>query len=433
MLTCITVACLGTAVLAEARHGEEPLECQDLTLPSGSAWYDVDGPRYNCGWYAEGPRCSAYGYDFRNVYTANESCCVCGGGLGANETYAPPTAAPPTPSPPTFPPYDPQCEDRLLPGGEEWHLMWGPQYNCSWFELEPRHCERYGWRSNVYTAIEACCVCGGGLASNETNVPATAAPPTPSPPTFPPYDPQCEDRLLPGGEEWHLIWGPQYNCSWFESSPRRCQDWYVSSAAVYTANEACCVCGGGLGANETYAPPTAAPPTPSPPTFPPYDPQCEDRLLPGGEEWHLTWGPQYNCSWFESSPRRCQDWYVSSAAVYTATEACCVCGGGLASNETNVPATAAPPTPSPPTFPPYDPQCEDRLLPGGEEWHLTWGPQYNCSWFELKSQHCERYGYSNVYTATEACCVCGGGLASNETNVPATAAPPTPSPPTFAP
>ena len=59
---------------------------------SPSGWHDSDGPKYNCAWYSIGNRCQRYGDGYANRgKTANQACCVCGGGsIGA-----------PTPTPPT--------------------------------------------------------------------------------------------------------------------------------------------------------------------------------------------------------------------------------------------------------------------------------------------------------------------------------------------
>lgn len=44
-------------------------------------WYDSDGPYYDCDWYSQGIRCSAYGHGYENDgFTANQACCACGGG-----------------------------------------------------------------------------------------------------------------------------------------------------------------------------------------------------------------------------------------------------------------------------------------------------------------------------------------------------------------
>lgn len=48
-------------------------------------WYDNDGPDYNCAWYGAGKsRCTSYGNSYANFgRTANEACCVCGGGVSS--------------------------------------------------------------------------------------------------------------------------------------------------------------------------------------------------------------------------------------------------------------------------------------------------------------------------------------------------------------
>ena len=53
-------------------------QCRDD--PPG--WYDADGPMYNCEWYGQNSSyCGWYGNDYENIgYTANQACCVCGGG-----------------------------------------------------------------------------------------------------------------------------------------------------------------------------------------------------------------------------------------------------------------------------------------------------------------------------------------------------------------
>lgn len=56
----------------------DSVSCSD----SPSRWYDSDGIRFNCAWYATGSKCQDYGDSFSNLgKTANEACCACGGGL----------------------------------------------------------------------------------------------------------------------------------------------------------------------------------------------------------------------------------------------------------------------------------------------------------------------------------------------------------------
>ena len=82
-------------------------------------FYDKDGTKYNCRWYEEEEdRCDGFGASYAHAgITANDACCVCGGGIRSG-TVAPthhptksPTSKPtsaPTPNnkvpPPTKPP-----------------------------------------------------------------------------------------------------------------------------------------------------------------------------------------------------------------------------------------------------------------------------------------------------------------------------------------
>eukprot|EP00755_Sulcionema_specki_P031633 Sspe_Gene.97006::Locus_70659_Transcript_1_1_Confidence_1.000_Length_734::g.97006::m.97006 len=54
-------------------------------------------------WYALGSRCAQYGNSYKNEWTANEACCVCGGGVTETPAPAQETPAPTqeTPAPTT--------------------------------------------------------------------------------------------------------------------------------------------------------------------------------------------------------------------------------------------------------------------------------------------------------------------------------------------
>ena len=64
-------------------HSVAPtLECFDV-----NNWYDSDGPGFDCTWYsAEDYYCTNYGHLFENFgKTANEACCICGGGSHSSD------------------------------------------------------------------------------------------------------------------------------------------------------------------------------------------------------------------------------------------------------------------------------------------------------------------------------------------------------------
>jgi hypothetical protein len=67
-------------------------------------WYDSDGIRYNCLWYAIGTNCASYGNSYAHAgLTAKMACCACGGG-NTGPTTPTPTQTPTTPNPTTLKP-----------------------------------------------------------------------------------------------------------------------------------------------------------------------------------------------------------------------------------------------------------------------------------------------------------------------------------------
>lgn len=170
--------------------------CRDI-----AGWYDIDGPRGSCSWYAadvlddddyyseDDTRCALYGHKYENFgMTANDACCVCGGGyyLGQEPTLVPSVSHKPI-SELQLPSYNPTnlhqpsissdpslgCVD--IPN---WHAIDGARYDCIWFgqplgdddtyyieeDLTTR-CEYWGsgYENMGHVANTACCVCGGGL------------------------------------------------------------------------------------------------------------------------------------------------------------------------------------------------------------------------------------------------------------------------------
>ena len=82
-----------------------PSDCPCVDNPEG--WYDSDGPTctYDCNWYSSGTNCASYGDSYANFgTTANQACCVCGGGSptkgGPGPTESPTSSPTPAPTPP---------------------------------------------------------------------------------------------------------------------------------------------------------------------------------------------------------------------------------------------------------------------------------------------------------------------------------------------
>jgi hypothetical protein len=127
---------------------------------------------------------------------------------------------------------------------------------------------------------------------------------------------------------------------------------------------------------------------------------CQDK------NWMDSYGD--SCSWY-AVDNRCSTFSSNSQGTngWTATIACCACGGG---DDTSV--TSAP-TVSPSII--RSETCNDV-----EGWHDSGGAQYNCQWYKANdhNQVCNAYGNMFSFggmTANTACCICGGG---DDTSVP---------------
>ena len=105
------------------------------------------------------------------------------------------------------------------------------------------------------------------------------------------------------------------------------------------------------------------------------------------------------CDWYASKPNACDAYGECCERYgYTASTACCICGGGEIVNIN--PAGA-------PTLPPKNEgdDCVDE-----EGWEDEFGD--GCGWYSQYDPTCE-YGWSaegsNGLYPNEACCICGGG------------------------
>jgi subtilisin family serine protease len=70
--------------------------CEDVVIQKGqdetfTYWHDPDGETFTCQWYAYNDNCEHFGETFTNYgYTANQACCMCGGGVKTLEALATP-------------------------------------------------------------------------------------------------------------------------------------------------------------------------------------------------------------------------------------------------------------------------------------------------------------------------------------------------------
>ena len=70
------------------------LHCYNFPL----GWYDSDDSdtrNFDCTWYGQKDNCILYGDDYENMgKTANEACCVCGGGVTNGSPSTVPSLSP---------------------------------------------------------------------------------------------------------------------------------------------------------------------------------------------------------------------------------------------------------------------------------------------------------------------------------------------------
>merc|ERR1712166_1499752 len=225
----------------------------------------------------------------------------------SNEPTAQPTGEPTESAPPQ------ECVDKTLLNGSPWHDIDGARYSCAWYVNGfGSRCNSYGnsYAKDDLTANQACCGCGGGETPGDPNAQPTPPPtaqPTDSPTKSPSDDsapPQeCVDKTLLNGDPWNDSDGASFNCAFYESGSgcTAYGDSYANEGL--TANQACCVCGGG----ETPGDPNAQP-TPSPSEEPTGEPtasappqQCVDKTLQNDDPWHDIDGPRYSCAWYQNN------------------------------------------------------------------------------------------------------------------------------------
>lgn len=313
-------ACGGGAKGVDADNKIEVV-CNDYTIDNDSPWHDswmsADGVyQADCAWYAADADslCGKYGSGFEfpaySGWTANVACCACGGGARNGAAI---------PEVPTCQNYVVEVEGESVP----WHddYMGFAIYDCDWY-VAKNMCEddsndKYSWpQKNAWSANEACCGCGGGVLGTDSQ------------PELPPPEteyPGCTDYTLEDGKPWHDSADQLYKCAWYSHNSNCVK--YGSSFANpqnlgWTAQTACCACGGGVKDGEEQ--PTIG--------------ACADLVGDGNEVWHDSYKGQtdYTCDWYGgTSTGRCAyygDQYPSTQAGAlegkTANQACCACGGG---------------------------------------------------------------------------------------------------------
>lgn len=167
---------------------------------------------------------------------------------------------------------------------------------------------------------------------------------------------------------------------------------------------------------------------------------CRD--IPG---WHDADGLRGVCEWYAAPVGDDDDYYNEGGTRcnlfgtsyendgFTASTACCVCGGGykLGQDPSTAPTSTPKPTsitPAPTNHPTISLQPSSSLQPSEYcqnviDWHASDSVRYDCDWFELPTGDDDYYiqvsgtrcdlwgdGFENMgHVANTACCVCGGG------------------------
>jgi len=180
-------------------------------------------------------------------------------GSGNNDSGYDTSTEAPTDAPTSEPTSEPtsDCTDYTLSDGSAWHDSAGDEYTCDYYEEQAGqdHCEDYGYEYGGYRADEACCTCGGGSTGTDTPTESPTDALTDAPTQEPTSD--CTDYTLSDGSAWRDSAGQDYTCDYYEEQgDDHCKDYGDKyEYGGYTANEACCTCGGGstgTDANEGY-------------------------------------------------------------------------------------------------------------------------------------------------------------------------------------
>ena len=275
-------------------HKYKPTSTPSLTRTDGPSCYDyigwLDSYGDGCGWYEtyDAPGCpyeGAYYANDENV-TASMACCYCNGGVLDLLEYDD---------------FHLQCDDSY----ENWrntastidisgdnqtcraiHYLFdsSTQSERAYNDLLDDYCEEL--HNGTMFMSEACCFC----SSNDDSNGMTAG------------DDSCTNNDLQISKPW-----PERNCEWFGRDVSRCDDFGDETILIdgikgleRTANDACCVCGGGT--------------------------QGCLEFIDNWTDSHPD--TSFNCNDYGTYNRCAADGSGLISLGHNADTQCCVCGGG---------------------------------------------------------------------------------------------------------
>ena len=340
------------------------LECFDV-----NNWYDSDGPGFDCTWYsAEDYYCTNYGHLFENFgKTANEACCICGGGSHSSDAPSSAPSSNPSDVPSLQPSSRPSLEPSAIPSDEPSSTPSDepsstpsdePSSNpTSQPSAEPslsptstptsspsaEPTSSPSAHPSITPTAKPSSSPSSAPSSNPSDVPSLqpssrpslepSAIPSDEPSYSPSFAPSMEHSVAPTLEcfdvnNWYDSDGPGFDCTWYSA-----KDYCTNYGHLYenfgkTANEACCICGGGSHSSDApstspFFASTTAPVAPN--SSSPSSNLCVDtplRLNIVKDEERIT----RSCTWVgnKNTPQRCSLKGVSAACPVTCGT-CSVC------------------------------------------------------------------------------------------------------------
>ncbi len=265
-------------------------------------WVDYRGN--GCDWYetriASGCLYNGDSWPNDDGITANDACCHCGGGFalyndddvggGDNDAL-----------------WKNVASTKYLPGSHQscdeldYYISIFNSQTYSYVDLTDFYCNDLN--NGTVLMKDACYICKGNQNGDDTNNDYTDDD----------NGSNCEDVQI--SKPW-----PQRNCEWFARDVSRCEEFGASTILILTdsnvparsANEVCCVCGGGTR-------------------------ECHEF----NDDWMDSHPDQpFNCSQYDSEERCVADGSGLISFGHNANTQCCICGGGYTFRNDNVVANA---------------------------------------------------------------------------------------------